>query len=53
MNFDGKVGSTEEWFVLSHPEDRGELTYLGNKGKCYSREANWVPFKSCYGSVQR
>jgi len=53
MNYDGTRGGTEELFVLSKAEDRGELKYIGNKGKCYTREANGKQFTSCYTSVAR
>jgi len=51
MNYDGSVGWMEELFVLSHEEDRGILKYIGHQGNCYTREANSVPFTSCYAAV--
>lgn len=51
MNYDGTAGVEEELFVLSKEQDRGELTYLGNKNNCYFRDANGKPFQSCYNLV--
>lgn len=51
MNYDGTKGWQEELFVLSKEQDRGELTYVWNKGNCYSWEANGETFKSCYNLV--
>ncbi len=51
MNYDGTSGWQEELFVLSKKEDRGELSYIGSKGNCYTWEANGESFRSCYNSV--
>lgn len=53
MNYDWTLGWMEELFVLSKESDRGELKYIGQNGNCYSREANGVPFRSCYKAVAR